>query len=146
VSNTNFAIVQGNVTKEPYVNTLQSGSAVINFSVAVKGQYKTKAGDEKETTSFIECVKWTSDPDSYADVIKKGSPVTVIGSLEQQSWDDKKTGAKRSVTRVKADSVVPMRHVKPAVPSSPDEARNKSPDQPDQPATGPGEEGSGLPF
>lgn len=104
----NQVYLTGRVTRDCYVTTLQSGGTVINFSVAVEDQYKKRDATIAKKVHFIDCVKWTQHVDSYAAILVKGAAVLVIGSLQQDSWEDKQTKAKRSAVKVKVDQVLPV--------------------------------------
>jgi single-strand DNA-binding protein len=104
----NQVYLTGRVTRDCYVNTLQSGSTIINVSVAVEDQYKKRDATIAKKVHFIDCVRWTQHPENYAGILVKGAAVLVIGSLQQDSWEDKQTKAKRSAVKVKVDQVLPV--------------------------------------
>ena len=92
-------IMVGNLTRDPELKYLGSGTAVTNFSVAVNRKWK-KDGVEKEEVSFIDCTAWARTAEGIAEHFEKGKPILVEGHLKQESWDDAQTGAKRSKLKV----------------------------------------------
>jgi len=50
--------------------------------------------------SFAECKAFGKQAETIAQYVKKGHPLLVEGRLTREEWDDKKTGDKRSTTRI----------------------------------------------
>ena len=94
---TNVVVLQGRLTRDPEVKQTQSGKAVCSFSLAV--------GSGKDQTSFFDITAWEKKAEFAGQYLKKGSAVLVTGSLSQQSWNDKDTGAKRSKVIVNAQTI-----------------------------------------
>lgn len=84
-------IVLGNLTRDPELRTTTGGTQVCELGLAVNR--KTK---EKETTSFIDVKLWGRTAEIAGQYLAKGRSVLVEGRLEQESWEDKATGQKRS--------------------------------------------------
>lgn len=92
-----FAI--GNVVKTP--ETREAGSSsVTKFSLASNEYVK---GEQKAT--FVNIEAWGQQGEFCARNFKPGSLVEVVGTLQQNSWEDKETGAKRSTLFIRADKV-----------------------------------------
>jgi single-strand DNA-binding protein len=102
--NTSPVTVVGNLTSDPELKFLGNGSAKLGFSVACDRSYKKGDEWEKET-SFFNVVAWRNTAENAADVLAKGLRVTVIGRLEQRSWEDKETGERRTTVEVVADEI-----------------------------------------
>ncbi len=98
------AIIMGNLTRDPELKYLPSGSAVANFTVAVNRSYKGSSGETKEETSFLPVVVWAKQAENCNQYLKKGSSVFVDGELRQRSWEDKE-GQKRSIVEIHAINV-----------------------------------------
>ncbi len=94
------AFVAGNITRDPEMRATPNGSQVANFSIAVNRVFKSTDGTQQEQVSYLECVAWGKTGETIAQYTKKGSPILVIGRLEQRSWEDKTTGQKRSRTEI----------------------------------------------
>lgn len=95
----------GNVTADPELKFLSNGTAKLAFSIAVNHFWSNADGEKQEKTSFFNIVAWRNLAEDTANVLQKGVGVIVTGRLEQRSWDDEATGAKRSVVEVVADDV-----------------------------------------
>ena len=90
------AIITGNLTRDPELRNTPNGASVCSFSVAVNRTYRDASGEQKEDVSFIDCSAWGKLGEMIAQYAKKGTGVLVSGRLDQRSWEDKTTGAKRS--------------------------------------------------
>jgi single-strand DNA-binding protein len=99
----NRIILVGNLTRDPEIRYVQSGSAVTKFAIAVNR--RTKGGDE---TTFVDIVAWDSGNYKLAETcntyLKKGMSVLVEGRLVIRSYDDK-DGNKRKATEVVIDNM-----------------------------------------
>lgn len=104
MSGYNKVILMGNLTRDPELKQLPSGSDVINFSIAVSRKYKTKAGEQKEETAFVDCAAFGGVAGVINNFFSKGKPILVEGRLRQEQWEDKSTGQKRSKLSVTVDS------------------------------------------
>lgn len=96
---TNIYIFSGNLGGDAEVKTLDSGSSVISFSVAVSETWKDKSGEKKEKTTWVKCNKWVSANGStkIADYLKKGQTVIVQGKPEAKAYKDKNDDAKANL-------------------------------------------------
>ncbi len=90
------AIITGNITRDPETRSTPSGATVTSFSVAVNRSFRDSSGEQKESVSFIDCSAWGKAGEIIAQYAKKGSGILVSGRLDQRSWEDKDSGAKRS--------------------------------------------------
>jgi single-strand DNA-binding protein len=99
----NRVILVGNLTRDPEIRYVQSGSAVTKFALAVNR--RTKNGDD---TTFVDIVAWDSGNYKLAETcntyLKKGMSVLVEGRLVIRSYDDK-DGNKRKATEVVIDAM-----------------------------------------
>lgn len=90
------AIIMGNLTRDPELRNTPSGASVCSFTVAVNRNFKDNSGNLQEAVSFIDCVAWNKPGEIIAQYAKKGTGIFVSGRLDQRSWEDKNTGARRS--------------------------------------------------
>ncbi|QFG10315.1 ssDNA binding protein [Mycobacterium phage DyoEdafos] len=97
--------IQGNLTADPELRFLDSGVATAQFSVA--STPRIKRGDEwvDGETVFLRTTVWRELAEGAADALKKGDSVVVIGKLKQRSFEDKKTGEKRTVFEIDGEFV-----------------------------------------
>jgi single-strand DNA-binding protein len=100
----NKVFLMGNLTRDPELRYVPSGTAVANFTVAVNRPYKDTAGEKKEEVSFIRVVVWGKMAEICGEYLSKGRPVLVEGRLKSRSWEDQ-SGQKRSALDVVAMSV-----------------------------------------
>ncbi len=89
----NRVFLIGRLTRDVEVSTTKGGKNVGSFSLAVD-----KATGEG--ADFFDCVAWEKTAELLQQYTSKGSKVHVEGSLQQRSWDDKDSGAKRSKIEV----------------------------------------------
>lgn len=104
MANLNRVLLIGNLTRDPELRYVPSGTAVATFTLAVNRVYKNQAGEKKEETSFIRVVVWGRRAEVCGEYLRKGSPVFVEGRLQSRSWETQ-DGQKRSTTEVIADNV-----------------------------------------
>ena len=100
----NVVIIGGNLTRDPELKYVPSGTAVTKFSVAVNRKFKTREGDFKDEVSFIDVTVWGKSAENCSQYLKKGSPCIVQGRLKQEQWESAE-GQKRSRITVVADNV-----------------------------------------
>ncbi len=100
--NINKVILAGNLTKDPDVRYLPSGTPVTSFRLAVNRRFKGKSGDVDETC-FIDVKVYGKQAESCGEFLSKGRNVLVEGYLRFEQWDSE--GGKRSKHVVVADRV-----------------------------------------
>jgi single-strand DNA-binding protein len=99
---TSNVTIFGNLTGDPELRFMESGSGKINFSMAVDRSWKV--GDEwKNEVSFFNVIAWDPLASEASRVLSKGVRVMVTGRLQQRSYE--KDGEKRSVVEVVADEI-----------------------------------------
>lgn len=103
-ANLNKVLLIGNLTRDPELRYVPSGTAVATFTIAVNRVYKGQDGEKKEETSFIRIVVWGRRAEVCGEYLSKGSPVFVEGRLQSRNWEAQ-DGQKRSTTEVVADNV-----------------------------------------
>lgn len=104
MSGFNRVVLMGNLTKEPLLRKLPSGTAVADLSLATSETRRNKSGENVDVVCFVDIVTWGRQAETCAQYLAKGSPVLVEGRLQFDRWEAK-TGEKRSKLRVKADNV-----------------------------------------
>lgn len=100
----NKVFIMGNLTRDPELRYVPSGTAVATFTIAVNRVYTSQAGEKKEEVSFIRVVVWGRRAEVCGEYLSKGSPVFVEGRLQSRSWESQ-DGQKRSTIEVIADNV-----------------------------------------
>ncbi len=98
----NKVYLAGNLTRDPELRYLQSGSAVCKLGLAANRRFRTKDGEQREETLFINVTTWGKTAEYCGENMKKGRPVLVEGRLQANDWEDKTTGQKRTSIEVNA--------------------------------------------
>ena len=104
MSSMNHVILMGNLTRDPEMRKLPSGTAVADLSLAVSDNYKDKEGKTVDKTVFVDISAWGRQAETCSEFLKKGSPITVEGKLQLDQWENG-NGEKRSKLRVRAHRV-----------------------------------------
>ena len=105
----NRVTLMGNLTKDPDVRELPSGTKVADMRIAVNESRKNKDGEQIEKTCYVDLVSWGRQAELCGEILTKGSPLFVDGRLELDEWETK-DGDKRSKLRVKADQIEFLKH------------------------------------
>ncbi len=93
----NRVILVGNLTRDPELRYIPSGTAVADIGLAIND--KVKKGDEwVEETVFVDVTLWARTAEVAAQYLSKGSPVLIEGRLKLDTWE--KDGQKRSKLKV----------------------------------------------
>ena len=95
--------IVGNLTRDPELKFINSGSATVRFSVAV-----TKKGwqDKPDVVSFFNCNAIGDIANNIASSLHKGNRVVVYGALRHRTWD-KPDGTKGEATEIEVEAVGP---------------------------------------
>lgn len=101
MSSFNQVTLVGRLTRDPEFKEFgRDGGGVVNFALAINE--KKKGGEEK--VSYFECKAFSSEYSKTADTIdqyaRKGTLILVSGKLDNEQWEDKKSGEKRQRTVV----------------------------------------------
>ncbi|MHB8660836.1 MAG: single-stranded DNA-binding protein [Minisyncoccota bacterium] len=100
----NKVFLYGNLTRDPELKALPSGSQVANFGLATNRTYKDKNGAKQEATEFHNIVAFGRTAEVIAQYVKKGRPLFVEGRIQTRSWDDKESGKKQYRTEIVVDN------------------------------------------
>lgn len=101
----NKTFVYGNLTRDPEMKSMPTGSKVTSFSLATNRVYKDNNGNKQEQVEFHNIVVFGKQAETSAQYLKKGQGVLIEGRIQTRSWDDKTTGEKKYRTEIVADSV-----------------------------------------
>lgn len=92
-------IGNGNLTRDPEKVENSKDLDIARFSVAVNRKGKNPR------TDFFDCTAFGHVAANILEYKTKGDPVLIEGHLQQDTWDDKETGKKRSKVVIIADNV-----------------------------------------
>lgn len=99
MANFNKILLLGNLTRDPQLFYLPSGTMVVEFGLAINRKYKGQDGDLKNDTCFIDCKAYGKPAENINKYCKKGNPLFIEGRLTFNSWTAK-DGSKHSKHRV----------------------------------------------
>ena len=86
--------IVGRITRNAEINHLKDDKQVVNFSVAINDNYKTKQGERKEQTTYYNCSYWINS--RIAEFLTTGTLVELSGRISSSAWIGK-DGEIRSV-------------------------------------------------
>lgn len=101
----NRVFLAGRLTRDPELRYLPSGTPLCKMGLAVSRRYKTKEGEPKEDTFFINVTAWERSAEYCGEHLRKGRPIIVEGQLKLNEWEDKESGQRRSTIEVRADRI-----------------------------------------
>lgn len=104
----NSVIVTGRVVRDigdRDFTYFASGTAKLQFSIAVNKSVKDASGNWSEKSAFFDVVVWGKYAESLKPRLAKGAKVTVCGSLERDTWEDRQTRAKREKIYIKGETI-----------------------------------------
>jgi single-strand DNA-binding protein len=104
-TNINRVIITGNLTRDPELRSLPSGTSVCSLRVAVNTRRKDQStGEWVDKANYFDVTVWGAQGENCAQYLSKGRPVAVDGRLEWREWQDQQ-GNKRQSVDIIADSV-----------------------------------------
>jgi single-strand DNA-binding protein len=102
--NINRVVITGNLTADPELRNLQSGTSVCKLRVACNTRRKDSAsGDRTDKPNYFDVTVWGNLGETVAKYTTKGRPVAIDGRLEWREWEN--DGTKRQAIEIIADSV-----------------------------------------
>ena len=91
----NLVIMHGRLSKDVEVKKSQSGTAVANFSIAVKRDF---ANQSETDVDFFSCVAFGKTAENISKFFVKGDGIIINGKLQNDSYE--KDGQKRTITKI----------------------------------------------
>jgi single-strand DNA-binding protein len=102
--NINRIVITGNLTADPELRNLQSGTSVCKLRIACNTRRKDSAsGNWTDKPNYFDVTVWGNLGETVAKYTTKGRPVAIDGRLEWREWEN--DGAKRQAIEIIADSV-----------------------------------------
>ncbi len=102
--NLNKVFILGNVTREPEVKALPSGSQVTSFGLATNRFYTDSSGQKKQEAEFHNVVCFGKLADISSRYLNKGSLVLIEGRIKTRNWVNSQ-GIKQYRTEIIANSL-----------------------------------------
>ncbi len=103
MANFNKVLLIGNLTRDPQLSYLPSQTAVVDFGLAVNRRWKSKEGQDREETCFIDCQAFGRTAETINKYLSKGRPIFVEGRLTFNTWTAQ-DGTKRSKHRITVET------------------------------------------
>ena len=130
MANLNKVFLIGNLTRDPELRYVPSGTAVASFGMAINRTYTTQSGERKEETCFVRITVWGRQAETCNQFLSRGSLVFVEGRLIYRTWET--NGQKRSTLEVRADRVQFLGRPRPGEASAepPAETAEETPPEP----------------
>ncbi len=91
----NKVLLIGNMTRDPELRYLQTGTAVCDFGVAVNNKRRDKSGEMKEEVLFMDVTAFGKQAETISEYLQKGRSIFVEGRLKMDEWTGQ-DGQKRS--------------------------------------------------
>jgi single-strand DNA-binding protein len=104
-TNINRVVLTGNLTADPELRSLPSGTSVCSLRVACNTRRKNgSTGEWEDKPNYFSVTVWGAQGENAARYLSKGRPVAIDGRLEWREWESQ-DGTKRQATDIIADSV-----------------------------------------
>ena len=88
-TNINRVIITGNLTSDPELRSLPSGTSVCKLRVACNTRRKDNStGEWVDKPNYFDVTVWGAQGENCARYLSKGRPVAVDGRLEWREWED----------------------------------------------------------
>lgn len=102
--NLNKVFLIGNLTRDPELKSLPSGTAVVSFAIATNRVWKDKQGAKQQDTQFHNVVAFGRQAEVIKQYSSKGAMLMVEGRIQTRSWDAQ-DGSKKYMTEIVAESI-----------------------------------------
>ena len=101
----NRVVLLGNLTHDPELRSLPSGTAVCQLRLAVNDRVKDRTtGEWTDYANYFDITVFGAQAERYAQWLTKGRQIAVDGRLRWRQWETQ-DGQKRSKVEVVADTV-----------------------------------------
>ena len=96
----------GYQTQSVEVRQTPSGTSVTDLNLVVPYSYKADTGEQLTGKGFHTVTLWGPMADIAGQYVRQGSQVFIGGRLQTDSWEDEKSGEKRSKTKIIAMDMI----------------------------------------
>jgi single-strand DNA-binding protein len=104
-TNINRVVMTGNLTADPELRSLPSGTSVCSIRIACNTRRKNgSTGEWEDKPNYFNVTVWGAQGENAARFLHKGRPVAIDGRLEWREWEAQ-DGTKRQAVDIIADSV-----------------------------------------
>jgi single-strand DNA-binding protein len=113
----------GYQTQPVEVRQTPGGTSVTDLNIVVPYTFKSEAGETLKGKGFHTVTLWGAMADIAGQYVKPGAQLFIAGRLQTDSWEDEKSGEKRSKTKVVGQDLI-LLDPKDGQMSAPDGAPN----------------------
>ncbi len=104
-TNINRVVITGNLTRDPELRSLSSGTSVCSLRIASNSRRKDNStGEWVDKPNYFDVTVWGAQGENCARYLSKGRPVAIDGRLDWREWDTPE-GQKRQAVQIVAESV-----------------------------------------
>src|ERR1700761_3398876 len=89
-------LFSGRLTADAEVRNVKGDKKVTGFTVAINDRFKTKDGEKREITTYVECSYWVNP--GLAEYLTKGAIVEINGRVEARAWKKQDGEAQANLT------------------------------------------------
>jgi single-strand DNA-binding protein len=100
MSNLNRVMLIGNLTRDPELRTVQTGTHVCELGIAINRSWTEPDGQKQEEVTFLDVTFWGRIAENAAKFLAKGRSVYIEGRLQLDTWQDAQSGQERSKLKV----------------------------------------------
>ena len=101
MANFNKVMLLGNLTRDPQLKYLPSGTPVVELGMAVNRSWTdNQSGEKREATTFVDCKAMGKPAEIINQYMTKGRPLFIEGRLDYRQWEAKDGSGKRSKLEV----------------------------------------------
>src|SRR3954451_5031306 len=108
-TNINRFVLTGNLTRDPEIRSLPSGTSVCTLRIASNTRRRNEDGQWVEKPNFFNVTVWGPQGEACARFLSKGRPVAIDGRLEWREFETRsgEAGApeKRQAVEIVAEHV-----------------------------------------
>lgn len=83
----NRATIMGNLTRDPELKSIPSGTKVVSFGLATNRSWKDQNGQKQEAVEYHNIVAFGKPAELIAQYMRKGNSIYVEGRLQTRSWE-----------------------------------------------------------
>ena len=113
-SNINRVVMTGNLTADPELRSLPSGTSVCSLRIACNTRRKNNStGEWEDKPNYFNVTVWGAQGENAARYLSKGRPVAIDGRLEWREWEAQ-DGTKRQAVDIIAERCSSSARVKAA--------------------------------
>lgn len=99
----NKVMLIGRITKNIELKSTPNGKEVIDFSIAVKRNYKNQNGEYE--ADFINCISFGKTAELLSKYTKKGDQIAVEGRIQTRNYENKE-GKKIYITEILVENIM----------------------------------------